>query len=389
VLSVVLPQVSRQVSSMKNLTDPEVLDRITSAAMADQKYSDGLFPALTTEQARAVTEEVCKQFVQRTIAIPTLTITPKQEVSFGFRRFDLDLKNWNYTPLSQELLIQVLRTEKQTKLSSDAGGETPQRLEDYLVVRLMDFPEVDYDTHANILYDLAGQVVRHFEAKHTDRDQLRSVIQGHSRRMADAMLIQMKGHMWREQTNYRVTVTSAFDQLRPQTFDGSGAGLIRDFRLPPERLSDIRRYIFGGFSKGCYQLTKFDSDTERKLSVILEQDTSVTLWMKPGPNQFKIFDTDGLPYQPDFVVETDTAKFIIETKANNQMADPLVLRKAEAASLWCHIATEVHGKQNGDKPWSYLLVPESAVQPNATITGLVATYQRSPDAELRSRFDLT
>lgn len=388
VLSVVLPQVSKQVASVKDLSDPQVIDRITTAALETQKYTDGLFPALTTEQARAVTEEVCKQFVQRTIAIPTLTITPKQQVSFGFRRFDLDLTNWNYTPLSRELLIQVLRTEKQTKFSSDAGGETPQRLEDYLVGRLMDYPEVDYDTHADILYDLAGQVVRHFEGKHSDPDQLRSVIQGHSRRMADAMLVQMKQHMWREQTNYRVTVTSAFDQLRPQTFDGTGASLIRDFRSPPERLSDIRRYIFGGFGKGCYQLTKFDSDTERKLSVILEQDKSVLLWMKPGPNQFKIFDTDGHAYQPDFVVETDTAKLIIETKANNQMNDAVVLRKAEAASLWCHIATQVHGKHTGEKPWSYLLVPEHSVLPNATVSGLVASYTINPDAELRSRFDI-
>jgi type III restriction enzyme len=111
--------------------------------------------------------------------------------------------------------------------------------------------------------------------------------------------------------------------------------------------------------------------------------------MKPGPNQFKIYDTDGSPYQPDFVVETDTTKLIIETKANNQMSDPIVLRKADAACLWCHIATEVHGKKTGDKPWSYLLVPESAVQPNATITGLRATFTRSPDAELLSRFDLS
>ena len=55
--------------------------------------------------------------------------------------------------------------------------------------------------------------------------------------------------------------------------------------------------------------------------------------MKPGPNQFKIYDTDGMPYQPDFVVETDTAKFIIETKANNQMSDPVVQGKADAADL--------------------------------------------------------
>jgi type III restriction enzyme len=389
VLSVVLPQVSRQVSSMKNLTDPEVLDRIASAAMADQKYSDGLFPALTTEQARAVTEEVCKQFVQRTIAIPTLTITPKQQVSFGFRRFDLDLKKWDYQPLSRELLIQILRTEKQTKLSSDAGGEAPERPEDYLVSRLMDFPEIDYDTHADILYDLAGQVVSHFAAKHSDKEQLRSVIQGHARRMADAMFAQMKQHMWREQTNYRVTVTAAFAQLRPQAFDSYGQGSFRDFRSPPERLIDIKRFVFGGFAKSCYPLAKFDSDTERKLSVILEQDNAVNLWMKPGPNQFKIFDTEGLPYQPDFVVETETTKLIIETKANNQMTDTIVLRKADSASVWCHIATEFHGKRVQDKPWAFLLVPDSAVVPNATIDGLVATYRRSPDTHLLSQYDFS
>ena len=118
----------------------------------------------------------------------------------------------------------------------------------------MDFPEVDYDTHSAILYDLAGQGVQHFAAKYPESDQLRDVIQGHSRRMADAMLVQMKEHMWREQTNYRVTVTAAFDQLRPQTFDGSGAGSTMDFRTQPERLSDIKRYIFSGFAKGCTSL---------------------------------------------------------------------------------------------------------------------------------------
>jgi type III restriction enzyme len=111
--------------------------------------------------------------------------------------------------------------------------------------------------------------------------------------------------------------------------------------------------------------------------------------MKPGPKQFKIYDTDRMPYQPDFVVEPDTTELIIDTKTNTRMSDPIVLRKADAACLWCHIATEVHGTKTDDKPWSYLLVPESAVQPNATINGLRATLTKSPDAELLSRFDLS
>ena len=388
VLNVVLPQISKQVSSIKDLEDPKVVQRIAEAAMAAQKFEDGLL-SVTPEQAKAVAAEVCKQFVQRTIAIPMLTITPEQQVSFGFRRFDVDLKSWNFQPLSRELLIQILRTEERSVISGDTGGETPSRLEDYVVAKLIDVPEIDYDAHADILYDLAGQVVAHFRAKHSDDEQVRSILQGHARQIAEALVAQMKRHMWREQTNYRVTQVSAFDQLKPQTFDGSGKDAMRDYRSPPDRLSDMKRFIFVGFEKSCYNMAKFDSDPERRMAVILEQDTSVELWMKPGPNQFKIYDEDNAPYQPDFVVETKTDKLIIETKRASEMTNPLVVRKADAAALWCHIANRANSESAGGKPWSYLLVPETAVLPNATINGLRATHTRSVDADLMSRYVLT
>jgi type III restriction enzyme len=108
-----------------------------------------------------------------------------------------------------------------------------------------------------------------------------------------------------------------------------------------------------GFEKSCYNMAKFDSDPERRMAVILEQDPSVQLWMKPGPSQFKIYDEDNSPYQPDFVVETTTDKLIIETKRASEMATPLVIRKANSAALWCHIANKSIMENTGDKPWSY------------------------------------
>lgn len=387
-LNVVLPQISKQVSSIKDLEDPKVVQRIADAAMAAQKFEDGFLPSVTPEQAKAVAAEVCKQFVQRTIAIPMLTITPEQQVSFGFRRFDVDLKSWNYQPLSRELLIQILRTEQRSVISGEAGGETPARLEDYVVAKLIDVPEIDYDAHAEILYDLAGQVVAHFRSKHSDDEQVRSILQGHARQIAEALIAQMKRNMWREQTSYRVTLTSAFDQLKPQTFDGSGKDALRDYRQVPERLSEMKRFIFVGFQKSCYNMAKFDSDPERRMAIILEQDPSVVLWMKPGPNQFKIYDEDNAPYQPDFVVETNSEKLIIETKRASDMTDPLVRRKADAAALWCHIANRAVAEKATEKPWSYLLVPETAVLPNATITGLRASYTKPVDTDLMSRYQL-
>lgn len=115
------------------------------------------------------------------------------------------------------------------------------------------------------------------------------------------------------------------------------------------------------------------------------QEPSVHLWMKPGPNQFKIFDDNGAPYQPDFVVETGTEKLIIEVKRSSEMHAAEVLRKADAASLWCHVATKASAS-DGEKPWSYLLVPETDVQENFTVSGLMAKHTRTPDADLLSRY---
>lgn len=388
VLDVVLPQISKQVSSIKDLSDRKVVERIADAALAAQKPVERLFDSISRDDAVAVTEELCKQFTARTIAIPQLTITPQEQVSFGFKRFDLDIKAWNFQPLSRELFVQVLRTEKTSLISGEAGGATAARLEDHIVSKLIDYPEVDYDSHADVLYDLAGQAVAHHRARFPEEEQLRSVIQGHARPMAESIFAQMKANMWRGQTNYRVTVLAAFSDLRPQTFDGAGTGFVRNFKQAPDQKQDIRKHIFTGFQKGCYQYAKFDSDPERRMAIILEKDPSVRLWMKPGPNQFKIFDHHGLPYQPDFVVETDGAKFVIEVKRQSEMTDAEVLRKADAASLWCHIATKVHGNKTGDKSWTYLLIPENDVQENYTVAGLAAKHAKAPDTDLLARFEL-
>ncbi len=390
VLTDVLPSIKKQVATIRDLNDDKVVKRIVADAMAIQRSKGGLFSDLTKERAEEVVKEFCAAFVAKTIAIPSLTVTPQDHVSFGFQPFKLDLGSWNYQPLSRELLVQVLRTEKQTVISGEEGGDVPARLQDYLVAKLIDFDEIDYDAHAELLYDLAGQVVAHLRGYLKDDEEVRATLQGWSRDMAKTMFAQMRQNMWRTTTTYRVTLNAAFSELKPQAFDGSGKDAVRNFREPPERLSEIKRFIFTGFGpRACYAQAKFDSDTERKMAVLLERDPTVELWMKPGPNQFKIFDSEGHAYQPDFVAETQTERLIIETKRRSDMNDADVRRKADAASLWCFIATEHHAKKHDDKPWRYALVPDDAMLPNATMEGLLSQFVRVPDADLRGRYELS
>jgi type III restriction enzyme len=263
-----------------------------------------------------------------------------------------------------------------------------ERLENYIVSRLIDFDEVDYDAHSDLLYDLAGQVVTRLRSYLKSDDDVHNVLISRGKEIAKAIFAQMQQHMWRTDTTYRVTLHAAFTMLKPLVYDGAGKDTVRNFKQAPQRLSEIKRFVFTGFERGCYPFAKFDSDTERQLAVLLEDDSSVEKWMKPGPGQFRIEDADGHPYQPDFVVETKTEKLILEPKMKSEINDEAVQRKARAAILWCHIANEHHSKLHGEKPWRYALIPHDEVQPNATLQGLLSAHTKAADLDLMRRFEM-
>ena len=116
------------------------------------------------------------------------------------------------------------------------------------------------------------------------------------------------------------------------------------------------------------------SDAERKLAVILDRDA--IKWFKPSKGQFQILyrqSADHLEYQPDFVAETEEMIFMLEPKARNEMNDEIVLAKKEAALKWCTNASN-HARNNGGKPWQYLLIPHDEIAENMTLAGLAKRF---------------
>ena len=325
----------------------------------------------------AIVAKTSQIVVEQTIDIPRILVVPKGEVKAGFHPFTLDLARMRYEAPNEALWAAHLRTGQVDRIGVAAGSISERRLEDYIVSGLIDFDDVAYDEHANLLYDLAEQVTRHF-LSYLSEDDTQKVLRLHQKEIANFVHVQMQQHFWQDaQVDYEVVIMRGFTELRKSAYTAAADEPPLDFRISPSDKSNMSRYLFGGFSRCLYPVQKFQSDAERKLSIVLERES--LKWFKPALGQFQLFyrsGIDDLEYQPDFVAETSAAILMLEPKAANQMTAPDVLAKRDVAVEWCRRATN-HSASYGGKPWFYLLIPHDAIAENMTLEGLTRQYTGS------------
>ena len=151
-----------------------------------------------------------------------------------------------------------------------------------------------------------------------------------------------------------------------------------NFRRDVPDKKNIRQYLFEGFKKSYYPENAFDSDDERRFSVILEEDGEVIRFIKPPLNQLGLFYRAMKQYTPDFLVETADKKYMIEVKAANQTDNEDVMEKARAALVWCGYASEVDAD---DKTWEYRLIPGPEVLVGNSFKYTVGRAVSVPDAQ--------
>lgn len=319
----------------------------------------------------AVVAKTTEQVVLGTIDVPRIIVVPKDEVKSGFKPFNLNLTSLRFPVPSDELVAQTLRTGEQESISLGRGGIEEQRLEDYVVGGLVDFDDISYDDHAELLYDLATQTVNHLKSYLKDEMEARKVLRVYQKNIAEFIHSQMMGHFWEETTGYEAQVSKGFTELRPSAYTANATDSVLDYRQPPADKSRISQYLFTGFERSLYRLTKFQSNTERILAIILEAHSK--RWFRPAKGQFQIFYKHGhdqREYLPDFVAETDDMVFMIETKMTSEMRAAEVLAKRDAGVKWCEHAT-AYALLHGGKSWKYVLIPHDLVAENMTLTGLV------------------
>ncbi len=364
----------QELATVEHLSKPEV-----QAALV-QQVEEHYRPA-QTELAGVITQPDIASVVARTadmvmrgtIGIPRILVIPKGEVSSRFEPFQLDLGALRYPPVDKELWVQHLRTGKLDVVAIGRSGVEETRAEDYVVSGLVDFDDVSYDDNADLLYDLAGQTVRHFMSYLSAADT-QQVLRYHQREIARFVHAQMQRHRHDDAAGYDVVVTSGAIPIKPSAYTAAVKEPVIEYRVSPADKSNMAKYLYGGFQRCLYPVQKFDSDPERKLAVILERDSNK--WFRPAKGQFQILYRNGAEiseYQPDFVADTDAAILMLEPKRRLDLPSPEVHAKREAAELWCSRASQ-YAERHGGKPWKYVLIPHDVIAENLSLNALLSQF---------------
>ena len=151
-----------------------------------------------------------------------------------------------------------------------------------------------------------------------------------------------------DQVDYEVEIKGGFSELKQRAYTQPAGEAMLDFRHSPKDKSNMKRYLFTGFSRCLYSEEKFDSEPERRLSVILDRDSQ--RWFKPTRGQFLIYykwQAEHPEYQPDFVAEAADTVYMFEPKMKSEMTDPIVLAKRNAA---VRCSTRAGTPRYGGKP---------------------------------------
>lgn len=143
---------------------------------------------------------------------------------------------------------QELRTNEQFTLSSESGIRE-KRFEDYIVKKLIDYDNIDYFTQAELLYDLAGQSVAHYQGQNYSENELHEILDTFGSELARLIRAEMMEHFWEEATEYEVQVSRGFTELKPCNYTATAGQTAHHFRETLTETGRIKQMLFGGFSR--------------------------------------------------------------------------------------------------------------------------------------------
>jgi len=339
------------------------------AASIENNPQQNLFKMVILAAAKKEYESVVAELIEKTIPIPRVLIQQKHDVKSGFKDFNLDVAGLNYQPVSEEIIRRTLRTNESEILQSESSGVVRDIPENILVNELINYPEVDYDREAELLYKIVRQAIAKLGDGRNEED-LKNIVLYHKREIGKYIYAQLQTHFYLETSGFEEPLIYPFDRIKPHNFSKYTADSVHHYTETITPTNVIPSKVFGGFTKACHNLYKFDSKAEKDFAMILEKDKDVLKWLRPADSQFELYwKYNSKRYHPDFVVETADAIFMVEIKAEKDIDDAEVQEKAASGKKYCEAAS-VFNLANGGKKWVYVLIPHTAVVANMSFKGL-------------------
>ena len=355
--------------SYDDLKNEDVKGQVCEQAITliKDSFKGNLFAEQEAEKQISQLEEyydiVSENHINSIIEIPRIVIE-QQHVKAIFEDFDLDTsEGYNLDELRREIIRQGLTNSSNFEVIAGKSGSSKRPAVEQLIASLIDFDDVDYDEISDLLYKLVGQAINALRnnTPGISDDDLNERVHSLKHSLANNIYKQMKEHYRIIPGEFKINKVFPFSKLLDQHIVVNDWDTL-DFHEPvPTQKSAVVKFVYVGFKKSYYTKYRFDSSTELDFSFILETNNEVLKWIRPVPNQFNIYWSNGAKkYEPDFIVETADAIYMCETKAEKDVNDPDVQAKAEAAREFCRLASEFTA-QNSGKPWHYVLISHTLV----------------------------
>lgn len=320
------------------------------AASGTETKQGGKQPMTQEEFTKTVTE-----YSAKAISVPKILVQTTSEVKFN--RFEVKrtiqdfeiatAKIERFDTINQHLLTVV-----------DAQALEVEDARNTLSCMLLDsISELSYDD-ADFIIDVVEQYLIQIPG---DEEEKKKIVRRYAGLIVNDIKKQIYAHMDRRTQDVHI-IQKNLIVFRKFVKNVKKGGQV-PYDKPFTDKSNIKKYLFTGYRKSYYPANAFDSDTERLFSIILEEDPDVIRWIKPPLNQLGLFWKAGQQYNPDFLVETTTRKFMVEVKALNEVNNEEVVSKAREGIRWCTFATTADPDH---KTWEYKLISDDNIHPGNT-----------------------
>lgn len=363
------------VTKVEDLNKPEIKEQVIKQITYALNTGQGnIFADSIVQEAVVQYEKVVTQYKENIIEIPRIDLV-QDEIETYFEDFELDTTaGFDLRVLKEEIKVRGLVDNKVSSIGVIHGAHFKETPVNQIISELINYPELDYDQCPDLLHKLVSQAVTKLSDGVTDSKELHTLIRQSRKIIAHRIWEQMKRHFKQSEPKYSTPEVLPFTKIEAWSFSALSKDGYKDFRenIP---VRDATKYVYMGFTKSCHPQYKFDSSSEKVLAQIIEEDQSITKWLRPADKQFRIYwANNSRLYYPDFVVERNDAIYLVEVKAANQVDTGEVQDKKRAAMNYCKYATE-YNVSNGKKPWKYVIFPHDRIALNVSFDNLLNTAE--------------